>query len=52
MGWRFRTRWVCLQVIAEKMKIDSYIHIGIKSISTDCFLRAGLISSACIIEFI
>jgi hypothetical protein len=34
-------RWVGLQVIAEEMKIYSYIHVGKKFISTRCFLKAG-----------
>jgi hypothetical protein len=46
------TRWVCLQVIVEKMKIHSYIHVGKKSISTRCFLKAGPIPSACTVQFI
>jgi hypothetical protein len=29
---RVCTRWVCLQVIAEEMKIYSYIHVGGKKI--------------------
>jgi len=43
---RVCTRWICLQVIAEKMKIYSYIYVGNKSISTRCFLKAGPIPIA------
>ena len=52
MGGRVCTRWGCLQVIAEKMKIHSYIHVGKKSISTRCFLKAGPILTACAVVFI
>jgi hypothetical protein len=50
--WEIFTRCVGLQVIAEKMNIYSYIHVGKKSISTRCFLNTGLIPSVCTVEFI
>jgi hypothetical protein len=41
---------VLLRVTEEKMKIYSYIRVGKNSVSAGCFVKAGLISSACIIE--
>jgi len=52
VGGRVCTRWVCLLVIAERMKIHSYIRVGKNSISTRCFLKAGPIPIACKVEFI
>jgi len=41
-----------LQVIAEKIKIYSYIPVGEKSLCTGFSVNAGLIPSACTVEFI
>jgi hypothetical protein len=46
------TRWVGLQVIAEKMEIYSCIHVQKKSLSTGYFPKDGPISSACTVELI
>jgi len=34
------TRWVGLHVIAERLKINFYLHVGKNSLSTGYFLKA------------
>jgi hypothetical protein len=51
VGGRVCIRCVGLHVIAEKMKVYSYIHVGKKSVSTRYFLNTGQIPSVFIVEF-